>query len=180
MGFRHYAWSHTRIFNRAIHAGLLGDLSMTVHKAAPVLRVSSKPQRRVISDSNRPPYSGASGNCTSFRSRRRSVCISLSFFDPVRSELDLKILARLRAHEIVIQHLLWLALGKDANALRDYAARQDAHLDTGRLPDLDPARSVRLPYETQEALAKVLQEIVRHAEDRSEERGEFDRSPADD
>jgi len=96
------------------------------------------------------------------------------------SELELKILARLRAHEIVIQHLLWLALGKDANALRDYAARQEARLDTSRLPDLDPAMSGRLPYETQEALAKVLLEIVRHAEDQSEERGEPNRSRADD
>ena len=34
------------------------------------------------------------------------------------SELELKMLARLRAHEILIQHLLWLALGKDANELR--------------------------------------------------------------
>ena len=96
------------------------------------------------------------------------------------SELELKILARLRAHEIVIQHLLWLAFGKDANALGDFAARQNAHLDTGRLPDLDPAMSDRLPYETQEALAKVLLELVRHAEDQSEERGEPNRSRADD
>jgi hypothetical protein len=34
------------------------------------------------------------------------------------SELELKLLPRLRAHEILIQHLLWLALGKDANELR--------------------------------------------------------------
>ena len=96
------------------------------------------------------------------------------------SELELKILARLRAHEIVIQHLLWLAFGKDANALRDYAARQKARLDTGRLPDLDPAMSDRLPYETQEALAKVLLELVRHAENQSEERGEPNQSRAED
>ena len=32
------------------------------------------------------------------------------------SELELKILARLRAHEIVIQHLLWLTFGKDTNS----------------------------------------------------------------
>ena len=70
------------------------------------------------------------------------------------SELELKMLARLRAHEILIEHLLWLAFDKDANALRDYAARQNARLDTGRLPDLDPAMSDRLPYETQEALSK--------------------------
>jgi hypothetical protein len=81
------------------------------------------------------------------------------------SELELKMLARLRAHEILIEHLLWLAFDKDANALRDYAARQNARLDTGRLPDLDPAMSDRLPYETQEALSKVLLEIVRRAED---------------
>ena len=96
------------------------------------------------------------------------------------SELELKILARLRAHEIVIQHLLWPAFGKDANALRDYAARQKARLDTGRLPGLDPAMSDRLPYETHEALAKVLLELVRHAENQSEERGEPNRSGADD
>lgn len=35
------------------------------------------------------------------------------------SELELKMLARLRAHEILIHHLLWLALGKDANELRE-------------------------------------------------------------
>ena len=44
------------------------------------------------------------------------------------SELELKVLARLRAHEILIQHLVWLAFGKDANALRDYAARKKIHL----------------------------------------------------
>ena len=96
------------------------------------------------------------------------------------SELELKILARLRAHEIVIQHLLWLVFGKDANALRDFAARQNAHLDIGRPPDLNPGMSDRLPYETQEALAKFLLETVRHAEDQSEERGEPNRSRADD
>lgn len=81
------------------------------------------------------------------------------------SELELKMLARLRAHEILIQHLLWLAFGKNTNDIRDYAARQNARLDTGRLPDLDPAMSDRLPYQTQEALAKILREIVRRAED---------------
>ena len=80
------------------------------------------------------------------------------------SELELKMLARLRAHEILIQHLLWLALGKDANELRDYAARQNACLDTSRLPDLDPEMSRRLPYETQEALSKIFQEMVRRTE----------------
>ena len=84
------------------------------------------------------------------------------------SELELKMLARLRAHEILIQHLLWLAFGKDASALRDYEARQNSRLDTGRLPDLDPAMADRLPYETQEALAKILLEIARRAEDQPE------------
>ena len=82
------------------------------------------------------------------------------------SELELKMFARLRAHEILIQHLLWLALGKGANELRDDAARQNACLDTSRLPDLDPEMSRRLPYETQEALSKIFQEMVRRAEDR--------------
>jgi len=80
------------------------------------------------------------------------------------SELELKMLARLRAHEILIQHLLWLAFDKDANELRDYSARQNACLDTSRLPDLDPEMSRRLPYETQEALSKISQEMVRRAE----------------
>lgn len=74
-------------------------------------------------------------------------------------------LARLRAHEVLIQQLLWLTLGKDANKLRDYAARQDACLDTSRLPDLGPEMSRRLPYETQEALSKIFQEMVRRTED---------------
>ena len=80
------------------------------------------------------------------------------------SELELKMLARLRAHEILIQHLLWLAFDKDANELRDYSARQNACLDTSRLPDLDPEMSRRLPYETQEALSKILLEIGRRTE----------------
>ena len=80
------------------------------------------------------------------------------------SELELKMLARLRAHEILIEHLLWLAFDKDANELRDYSARQNACLDTSRLPDLDPEMSRRLPYETQEALSKILLEIGRRTE----------------
>jgi hypothetical protein len=80
------------------------------------------------------------------------------------SELELKMFARLRAPEILIQHLLWLGLGKDANELRDYAARQNASLDTSRLPNLDPKMSRRLPCETQEALSKILPETVRRTE----------------
>ena len=76
------------------------------------------------------------------------------------SELELKMLARLRAHEVLIQNLLWLAFGKDADALRDFADQQYAWLDTSRIPGLNSAIADRLPYETQEALAKVLREIV--------------------
>ncbi len=80
------------------------------------------------------------------------------------SELELKMLARLRAHEVLIQDLLWVVLGKDANELRDYAARQSACLDTRRLPDLDPETSRRLPYETQEALSRIFEELIRRTE----------------
>lgn len=80
------------------------------------------------------------------------------------SELELKMLVRLRAHEILIQNLLWLAFGKDANALRDFAARQYAWLDTSTFLDADPSISQRLPYQTQEALAEVLREVERRVE----------------
>lgn len=79
------------------------------------------------------------------------------------SNLELKMLARLRAHEVLIQQLLWLAFNKNTDALRDFAARQNVSLDTARLPDLDTATSARLPYEAQEALASVLDEALRRA-----------------
>jgi hypothetical protein len=80
------------------------------------------------------------------------------------AELELKMLARLRAHEILIQNLLQLAFSSDPDAVRDFAARQNVCLDTSRLPDLNPAMSARLPYETQEALARILDGAVRQAE----------------
>ena len=80
------------------------------------------------------------------------------------TELELKMLARLRAHEILLQNLLRLVFNNDPDAVLDFAARQNVCLDTSRLPDLDPAMSVRLPYETQEALASILDAAVRHAE----------------
>lgn len=80
------------------------------------------------------------------------------------TELELKMLARLRAHEVLIQNLLRLTFNNDPDAIRDFAERQGASLDTSRLPDLDPAMSARLPYETQQALASILDAAVRHAE----------------
>ena len=80
------------------------------------------------------------------------------------SDLELKILARLQAHELLIQQLLRLAFNKDVDALRDFAARQNACLDMSRFPFFDPAMSARLPYEAQEAVAKVLEAAVRDAE----------------
>lgn len=79
------------------------------------------------------------------------------------TELDIKILARLRAHELLIQHLLQLAFQNDPDAIQDFADRQMARLDTSRLPDLDPNASARLPYEMQEALASILDGAVRSA-----------------
>lgn len=80
------------------------------------------------------------------------------------SELELKMLARLRAHEVLIQQLLWLVFKNNTDALRDFAARQKVTLDTARLPDLDKATSARLPYEAQEALASILDEALRRAD----------------
>jgi hypothetical protein len=82
------------------------------------------------------------------------------------TELELKMLARLRAHEVLIENLLRLAFNNDPDAVRNFAARQSACLDTARLPDLDPAMAARLPYETQEALASILDGVVRHVESR--------------
>lgn len=82
------------------------------------------------------------------------------------TELELKMLARLRAHEVLIENLLRLAFNSDPDAVQDFAARQSACLDTARLPDLDPAMAARLPYETQEALASILDGVVRHVESR--------------
>ncbi len=82
------------------------------------------------------------------------------------TKLELKMLARLRAHEVLIQNLLRLAFNNDPGAIRDFAARQHASLDTSRLPDVDPAMAARLPYETQEALASILDGVVRHVESR--------------
>ena len=76
------------------------------------------------------------------------------------TELELKMLARLRAHEVLIQNLLRLVLHDDADAIRDFAARLNACLDTSRVPDLDQAKSARFPYEAQEALAGILNEAV--------------------
>lgn len=80
------------------------------------------------------------------------------------TELELKMLARLRAHEVLIQNLLRLAYNNDPSAVREFADRQVALLDTCRFPHLDPALFARLPYETQEALASILDGAVRHAE----------------
>lgn len=80
------------------------------------------------------------------------------------TKLELKMLARLRAHEVLIQNLLRLAFNNDPDTIRDFAARQYASLDTSRLPDLDPAMSAHLPYETQEALASILDGAARHME----------------
>ena len=80
------------------------------------------------------------------------------------SKLELKMLARLRAHEVLIQQLLWLAFNKNTDALRDFCGRQNVSLDTERLPDLDAATAARLPYEAQEALAGVLDEALRRAD----------------
>jgi hypothetical protein len=80
------------------------------------------------------------------------------------TELELKMLARLRAHEVLIENLLRLAFNNDPDAVRDFSARQSACFDTSRLPDLDPAMAARLPYETQEALASILDGAVRHVE----------------
>jgi hypothetical protein len=80
------------------------------------------------------------------------------------TELELQMLARLRAHEVLIQNLLRLVFNNDADAIRDFAARQNVCLDTFRLPDLDPAMSKRLPYETQEALARILEGAILHTE----------------
>lgn len=79
------------------------------------------------------------------------------------TELELKMLARLRAHEVLIQHLLRLALNNDAVAIRDFADRLRVSLDTSRLPELDTVASARLPYETQEALARILDGAVHAA-----------------
>lgn len=80
------------------------------------------------------------------------------------SELELKMLARLRAHEVLIENLLRLAFNNDADAVREFAARQRAMLDHARPPDLDAAMTARLPYETQEALGEILDGAIRHAE----------------
>ena len=80
------------------------------------------------------------------------------------SELDLKILARLQAHELLIQQLLRLAFDQNVEALRDFAGRQNACLDMSRLPAFDPAMSARLPYEVQQAVAKIHEAAVRDAE----------------
>ena len=82
------------------------------------------------------------------------------------TELELKMLARLRAHEVLIQNLVWLAFNGDPDAVQDFAARQSACFDTARLPDLDAAMAARLPYETQEAIASILDGVVRHVESR--------------
>lgn len=82
----------------------------------------------------------------------------------VTTELELKMLARLRAHDILIQNLLRLVLENEPDAVRDFAARQNVLLDTCRLPELEPAMLMRLPYETQEALASILDGAVRHVE----------------
>jgi hypothetical protein len=81
------------------------------------------------------------------------------------TELELKMLARLRAHEVIIQNLLRLAFDNNPDAVREFAARQNVCLDTARLPDLDPAMAGRLPYETQEALVSILDGAVRHTEE---------------
>ena len=80
------------------------------------------------------------------------------------TELELMMLAQLRAHEVLIQNLLRLAFNNDPDAVRDFAARQNVCLDTSRLPDLDAAMAARLPYETQEAIASILAGAVRHVE----------------
>jgi hypothetical protein len=82
------------------------------------------------------------------------------------TELELKMLARLRAHEVLIQNLLRLAFNNDPDAVQDFAARQSVCLDTARLPDLDPTTAARLPYETQQVLASILDGAVRHAKSR--------------
>jgi hypothetical protein len=76
------------------------------------------------------------------------------------TEVELQLIARLRAHEILIQNLLRLVFNNDSDAIRDFAARQHACLDTTRFSDFQPAMSARLSYEAQEAIAKILEGAI--------------------
>ena len=76
------------------------------------------------------------------------------------TEVELQLLARVRAHEVLIQNLLRLVFNNDADAIRDFAARQHACLDTSRFSDFQPAMSARLSYEAQEAIAKTLEGAI--------------------
>ena len=72
------------------------------------------------------------------------------------TETEIQLFARIRTHEILIQNLLRLVFNNDSDAIRDFAARQHACLDTSRLSDFEPTRSARLSYEAQEAIARIL------------------------
>lgn len=81
------------------------------------------------------------------------------------SEQEIMVFARLRAHEILIQDLLCLAFHNEPSALRDHASRKYARLDFGRLRGLSPAVVDRISYETQEAIARIVEEAACHAEE---------------
>lgn len=80
------------------------------------------------------------------------------------SEKEIRIYARLRAHESLIQDLLCLAFQGVSRALRDHGSRIYASLDIGKKPALSPAEEVRVSYETHEAIAQIVVETVLRAE----------------
>jgi hypothetical protein len=82
------------------------------------------------------------------------------------SEQEIKIFARLRAHEILIQDLLCHEFEHDPSALRDHAARMYARLDIGKLPGLSREEQACMSYETQESIARIVEETACRTEER--------------
>ena len=82
------------------------------------------------------------------------------------SDQEIKIFARLRAHEILIQDLLCHVFENDPRALRDHASRIYARLDIGQLPGLSPTERARMSYETQESIARIVEETACRIEER--------------
>lgn len=82
------------------------------------------------------------------------------------TDAELFTLARIRAHDVLIQNLIRLVFNNDPDAIRDFAARQLARLDTSHFSDLSPEMSARLSYAVQEAVAQILDGAILLTESR--------------
>ena len=76
----------------------------------------------------------------------------------------IQMLARISALEILVQHLVWMAHGKNVPAVRNYAEMLHRSLERAHLPAVDPALSDHMAAEIQDQVSRILRELIDRAE----------------